>query len=188
MSDALFFIPILEQALRQEDTTSALRNAFGRIQTLGQEPRYQRGYRQFARFMQEAGTADPREAAERLLDQFCRDFERPDALDIVVERDDKPIARRSFHAAPGKQVIGGIKTGSYLVGLDTGRVLWEGLLTEEDLIWAKAFPGRPLKMAADTGEDRGQPTRQIPLLQGSVVLRVFPGIECGTLEIELTQP
>jgi hypothetical protein len=188
MSDDLFFIPILEQALRQEDITSALRNAFGRIQTLGQEPRYQRGYQQFARFMHEAGTTDPREAAERLLDQFCRDFERPDALDIVVERDDKPVARRSFHVAPGKQVIGGIKTGSYLVSLDTGRVLWEGLLTEGDLVWAKAFPGRPLKMAADTGEDRGQPTRQIPLLHGSVVLRVFPGIECGTLEIELTQP
>ena len=124
MNDDLFFIPILEQALHQEDTPSALRDAFDRIRALGQEPRYQRGYRQFARFMQEAGTADPREAAERLLDQFCRDFERPDTLDIVVERDDKPVA--SFRAAPGKQVIGGIKTGSYLVSLDTGRVLWEG--------------------------------------------------------------
>jgi hypothetical protein len=188
MRDDLFFLPILEKALHQEDVTAALRDAFGRIQALGQEPRYQRGYRQFARFMQAASTANPQESAEQLLRHFCCEFERPHLLEIVVERDDKPVARCSFETVSGKRVVSGIKPGSHRVSLDTGRVLWEDLLTAKQLIWTEAFPGKPLKMAADTGEDKADSTKRVTLLNGSIVLRIFPGIECGTLEIELIQP
>ena len=61
-------------------------------------------------------------------------------------------------------------------------------MADSDLLWAKAFPGRPLKMAAATGADRPEPTKTIPLLNGSLVLRVFAGIGHGTLEVERVKP
>jgi hypothetical protein len=40
-------------------------------------------------------------------------------------------------------------------------------------------------MAADTGEAGNQPTLEEDLLDGEVVLRVFPGLEGGSMEIEM---
>ncbi|MCY2928054.1 MAG: hypothetical protein NTV86_00895 [Planctomycetota bacterium] len=188
MSNDLFFLPMIVRALRQEDADVALRDAFRQIRLLGQQKQYRRGYYQFTRFMDEAGHAGPQEVAERLLSQFCEQLGRPGSVSILVESNNVLLATCTFPDGHGSQTIDCVTSGAYRLTLDTGRVIWEGPLVHEDLTWTEAFPGQALRMAADTGEDRLLPSRQIAILDGSVVLRVFPGIEHGALEIELTKP
>jgi hypothetical protein len=184
MSDDLYFVPILAQALGQGDVAAALRDAFAQIQAKGRLPRYHRGYRQFIGFMREVGRTDQRRAAQELLDLFAREFRRPDVVAVVVERDGSLVTKCAFPRMPGKRVLGGIRPGTYRFYLDTGRLLWEGTLVREDLIWAEAFPREPLRMTADTGGAGAKPSKQIPLFEGAMVMRVFPGIECGSLELD----
>lgn len=47
MSDNLYFIRILQEACGQPDQPAAFAAALRRIQSLGEEPRYRRGHRQF---------------------------------------------------------------------------------------------------------------------------------------------
>ncbi|MCK4341189.1 MAG: hypothetical protein KAY37_05635 [Phycisphaerae bacterium] len=88
----------------------------------------------------------------------------------------------------GSGAISRIAAGTYSLTLDTGWVLWEDTLTEGDLVWAAAFPGRPLKLAADTGEATEEPTKKIELLDGELTLCVFPGVETGRIAIEWRAP
>ncbi len=71
--------------------------------------------------------------------------------------------------------------------LDTGWVIWQGELTERDLIWMAAFPDVPLDLAADTDETSARTTREESLLDGELILRVIPGLESGNIELEYRQ-
>ena len=187
MLNDLFFLPPLIQALKQADAGAALRQAFILIQAQGREESYQQGYQQFLQFLREAAGGDRRAAAEQILEQFCREFERPTVMELIVERDNRPLARCDLRRAGARQMVEGIKPGLYRVSLDTGCVLWEGVLAEADVIWTLAFPSQPWPLAADTGDNLVGFGREILLLQGSVVLRLFPGIEEATMEIEFTR-
>ena len=88
----------------------------------------------------------------------------------------------------GGETISRITAGTYVLTYDTGWILWEGMLTERDLVWALAFPGRPLKLAADTGDTTEAATKEIVLLDGELVLRVFPGVETGRIAIDWHAP
>ena len=61
-------------------------------------------------------------------------------------------------------------------------------MTQQEVVWAKAFPDLDLPMAADTGDSKRQPTQEIDLLNGTLHVRVYPGLETGTLEITLDSP
>ncbi|NQU74932.1 MAG: hypothetical protein HQ546_01290 [Planctomycetes bacterium] len=106
-------------------------------------------------------------------------------MQALVERDGVLVAACSFELLSGVQSVGDITQGAYRLSLDTGRVLWQGHLTSQDLLWAKAFPGEPLRMAADTDQVKQRPVREISLLEGALTLRIYPGVEAGSLEIEL---
>lgn len=186
MNDDLYFIPILAKALEQSDVATALQTGFAEIEKVGAQPRYQRGYQQFLRFMQEASHGNPRQIAEEALRRFDREFERPQVLELMLEKDGNLVAKLSLDAASPPHFR--LKPGTYCLRCDTGRVLWEGRLVDSDLLWAKAFPGQPLKMAADTGHNRAKPTQSIALLHGALMLRIFAGIEDGMLEVERVKP
>lgn len=81
-------------------------------------------------------------------------------------------------------VIGGILPGELIVLLATGRVLLETMLTPDDVLWSRAYPGEPLLLAATTAPTRETPTREILLLDGALQLRVFPALEHGRIEIQ----
>ena len=51
MSDDLYFIPIIVQALQQRNPEESLRQAFDKIRYIGLQPRYKLGLEQFDRFM-----------------------------------------------------------------------------------------------------------------------------------------
>ena len=66
MSDALFFIPMIAQALREPDPKAAMIDTFERIRAMSREPRYQRGYEQLIDFMDAAVTGRLEDAPEEV--------------------------------------------------------------------------------------------------------------------------
>jgi hypothetical protein len=103
---------------------------------------------------------------------------------ILVVREDNLVGKISFEGISGAGSIGNVEPGNYVLKLATGRYLWEGCLTERDVFWTEAFPDRDLDLAADTEEAESKPTREISLLDGELILRVYPGIESGHIQIE----
>lgn len=84
--------------------------------------------------------------------------------------------------AEGTRVTG-LRPGVYSLHLRTGRLLWEGVLDAKDLRLPERKLFEPLRMAADT-ESTGQvPTRELSLLGGAIVVRVYAGTASGSLEI-----
>ena len=185
MPDDLFFIPMIAKALRKPDPKAAMIDTFERIRAMGREPRYQRGYQQLIDFMDSAVTGRledaPEEVGALILDGLGREM----SVEVIIERDNEVVATRSFKDAVGAHGVNDVKPGNYRLKLDTGRLLWEGQLTDDDLVWSKARPRQNLPVAADSEEIRRKPTREIDLLDGTAVLRVYPGVETGSLEIEL---
>ena len=62
-------------------------------------------------------------------------------------------------------------------------VIWQGSLLPEQLIWSRAFPAQPVRLAADSGTAKPEPTWAITA--GQVRLSTFAGFENGTLMVEL---
>jgi len=184
MQDDLFFVPMIARALQQPDPKAAMLEVFEEIRRMGQETRYGRGYQQFLRFMESVDQTRLQEAPEELGAEILTAMERPAGIEIIVEKNDDVVTAFSFEQPFGIRSVDEIAPGNYRVKLDTGRILWEGNLAEQDLLWSKAYPGEPLKMAADSGQPIGKPTREIPLLDETVLLRVYAGLESGFLEIE----
>jgi hypothetical protein len=108
-------------------------------------------------------------------------------IHVVLYREDEALARVPVGKEAHRQTVEQIRPGQYVLALQTGRVLWEQLLSEKDLIWSVAYPARPLPLAADTGRPLQRPTRQARLLCGRLVLRVSAGTQAGRLEIQ-TKP
>lgn len=185
MSDDLFFISMIAQALREPDPKAAMIDTFERIRAMGREPQYQHGYQQLIEFMDSAVTARLEDAPEEVGALILEELDRPMSVEVIVERNDVVVASCSFEQAVGAHVVNGIEPGDYRLKLDTGRLLWEENLSERDLVWSKAYPGEGLSVAADSEEAHRHATREIDLLDGTLTLRVYPGVETGSLNIEL---
>lgn len=107
------------------------------------------------------------------------------SVELVVEGPGEIISEAFIERVPGSVHVEDIGPGPYAVKLASGRVLWEGVFREEDVLWARAFPGRPLEMAADSGDGTApQPTSEFMLLGGEIIMRLFAGAENGYLEFE----
>ena len=223
MNDDLFFIPILAEAVKEPDPTTALERAFETIRKMAATPHYSNGCRQWRRFI-EAATAGVGES-ERLavgeaaiwmaIGRLCgegaetgvvsagsRRGQRPARTSadlsimgklrgvgrrrgsplLMIQCDGRLVASRCLDPV-GHASISGVRPGSYMLTLDTGRLLWSGDITDADLIWDCAFPGRPLVMAADSTPSSVTTTRTIPVAVGAVALVVFPGVEAGSLRL-----
>lgn len=118
------------------------------------------------------------------LSKEIQPFQSPfDKLDISVLRDDQPVGTVSLTEQDNTQAVDHLVPGLYKLMLSTGRLLWEGALGEQDLLWAKAHAGQPFKMAADSGDAKPAPAKSISILKGELQLNVFAGVESGSLEI-----
>jgi len=80
-----------------------------------------------------------------------------------------------------------IVPGWYVIRFSNGRVLWEGELTREDVIWTYAFPGKDMPMAAETDPHIQRPTKTVSLLNGEVIIHVFAGLETGRIILKSGQ-
>lgn len=79
--------------------------------------------------------------------------------------------------------VANIVPGAYTLTLSTGRLIWEGMILPEQVLWAEAYPGRDLKMAAQAGDLGQEATHVQSLLNGELELRLYPGLEAGTMRI-----
>jgi hypothetical protein len=118
----------------------------------------------------------------RIVEELHALFPANIQLRVEVLKGDRIIG--SFPLSPDPAVIGSVTPGSYTVQFSNGRVLWKGELSKEALIWAYAFPGKDLAMAAETEVSRGKHTRTISLLGGEIMLSVFAGLESGQIRME----
>ena len=120
------------------------------------------------------------------LSKQIRKLQEPfDSLEISVLRDDQPVGAVSLTQKKNNQAVSQLVPGFYKLVLSTGRLLWEGILGEEDFLWVKAHAGQPLKMAADSGQAKAKPVKTISILDGELELAIFAGVESGSMEITL---
>jgi hypothetical protein len=125
------------------------------------------------------------EEFENLSRETAKSKMPPKIPEIIVEKNGERIGSAPCERLPVTKEIRNVKPAHYAARMDTGRVIWQGELTEKELIWSIAFPGEALELAADTGEPAARMTQEITLLNGELVIRVFPGAESGRLELRL---
>lgn len=167
MNQDLYFIPILARAFAVPDRGQALASAFQEVERLGQLKQYQTGYRQFQRFMAES---------------YCVQVPK-----VQLVKNGAVITELTPCAATQEVQVPGITPGEYSIRLATGRLLWSGTLEKQDLLWAEAFPSAALPLAADTEEPRRVWTQELKLLRDEIVVHVYPGMEQGTIGIQINR-
>lgn len=122
------------------------------------------------------------------FDQMQQKYSIADAriiqLQIIIEKNEEIICSIPVEDDALFKKINNLTPGLYFVKLNTGRILWQGELTDQDLVWTTAFPETDLAMAADTGDHADHVTREISLLAGNLVIRVIPALEGGCIELE----
>jgi len=124
--------------------------------------------------------------AERqgLIEGFGIDLEEFPLPTIQVFRDKQLLLETVMPHEGGCRHIENVIASQYMIRLDIGMTVWEGELTEGELLWSEAFGERDLEMAAQTTEMQQQPAREMLLLDGALRIRVFAGIENGSIEIQ----
>ncbi|MFC1814050.1 ThiF family adenylyltransferase [Thermodesulfobacteriota bacterium] len=118
-------------------------------------------------------------------DQLSTAFKTEEGSEIIIEKTGTRVGTVPLENVIGKESIRNIKPGHYMIRLDNGRIIWQDELSEQELIWTAAFPGEALNLAADTGGITPRMTREIKLLDGDLIIRVYPEIESGRIEIEI---
>lgn len=103
-------------------------------------------------------------------------------LKIEILRENRIMG--SYPISPIPSFFDAVIPGRYMFRLSNGRVLWEGNLNKEDLIWVFAFPDQEFDMAAETEDSERRPTKTISLLDGEISIAVFAGLESGRIRIE----
>jgi uncharacterized protein YaaR (DUF327 family) len=111
----------------------------------------------------------------------------PESIEVVISRNNKPFKSVSFDDVPGSKTIERITAGLYKISFASGQTIWEGKLDEHDLVWASAYPGRPFDLAADTAGRQPKPVKQISLFDGDIIIRIYPSIESGSMNITINK-
>ena len=183
MNYDLYFIPIITEALKASNKTEAIKDAFAKIEQLGQEQPYQRGYRQFCMLMHEVNLAQEQidgDAIERRLIDY---FGNQHTLHIIIEKDQAILKTLEFSFEGSSAILKDICPGSYRVALAGGLGIWQDRLTEADVFLHKTPGESNLKMAADTEGAEPQPSRIESPLGGAVELSLYPGFHAGSIKI-----
>lgn len=165
MNRDLYFITLLAQAFAAPEPSEALAQAFAEIERLGRLEQFRSGFHQFQRFMAEAYSTQ--------------------VPSVQLERNGVILAEVIPCLATEEVRIPGIEPGEYALRLSTGRLLWTGRIEANDVQWAAAYPTAALPLAAATDEGDAPWTRELRLLNNEIVMRVYPGIEKGTIGIRL---
>jgi len=183
MYDDLYFLPIIAEALQGAEVDQAILEAILLIEEMGLDDRYRRGYGQFLRFIAWADSARHRHADDGPTSDTRRGLGRGASVVVLVERERKILAALPPDRTEAPWIVEGITPGRYRLITDTGWVLWEGDISTRDVLWVEAYGRRAIEMAADTGQATRWPTREIAIANAGLTLRIYAGIETGTLEI-----
>jgi uncharacterized protein YaaR (DUF327 family) len=127
------------------------------------------------------------EEYDKLVNEIEELSQVPEAVEIVISRDNEPFKSVTFDDVPGSKTIERITAGLYKISFASGQTIWEGKLGEQDLVWARAYPGRPFDLAADTTGRQPKPVKQISLFDGDIIISIYPSIESGSMNITINK-
>lgn len=113
---------------------------------------------------------------------------KDEPIELALMKESGATSHLTLPVGARRGTFYGITPGVYQLALATGQVLWDETLGREDLCWEYGAPDMPLPLAAGGGEDMNQPTRQSTVLDGQLVIKVYPGRTRGQIEIELCKP
>ena len=164
MTEELFFIPIIQDALAEADPRAAMVRAFDRIDEMGRDPSYRVGYEQFRAFMEAATTAGEALPPEELGAAIVTQLERPEGIEVLVQRDGQSWATFRFEEGVGARSVQGAMPGMYRLALETGRLLWEQMAAIENLM--KALDER--EIAQQVGLKHDEVRMSYPLASNTV--------------------
>ncbi len=124
---------------------------------------------------------------EHFTSDFEIDDERSAKITLMLKRNEVPIGSVQCTVSE-KGIFHEITPGFHALELDSGRVIWEGELTERELLWLHAYPDHALELAASSGDETSKPTKEHSLLDGELVMSVFPGLESGRIVLIMKKP
>jgi hypothetical protein len=182
-NENLYFIPIVTDALRQPDPTGALHDAFAKITAQGKAEPFRVGYQQFLCFLIHSVDCWEAHPWHPLRDLWPRPLVEARSCRLQLLREDRMIATLSVDRFPFRTSIDAVTPGAYRLETDTGWRIWEAALSSRELIWTLAFPALRLPFAAQTDDLQARPAYEATLLSGALIVRAFPGLEHGRLEI-----
>jgi len=189
MNRELYFIPILQKAMEAGDVKTALKEAFYKINQFGKSDEYKQGFKNFQVFTKEVF------AHNKLIEKGqTKDLKNYAQLysvtknclrhELTIFRNGQPINTISLDK-DRHQSIQGVLPGIYTLSLSTGRVLWRGNITTEDIIVNGAFDDNNMKLAADSKDSTPKHSKRIVLLNGQIIFKIFKGFKAGVIEIGL---
>lgn len=200
MENDLYFIPIIEQALRKNNPKQSLVNSFAEIKELERKEEYEIGLQQFKYFMGQVVESVQYPGIQLNEKWFLHSHDSQTNKDIKIHhkqpspplsielvKDDLRIEQISINKIPCVIEFSRIESGNYVLRLNTGRILWAGTLSNKHLQWAKAFTDKPLPAAAQTDKTQSYTTIDEWLLDEEILFQVIPGIETGKIKIEIQQ-
>jgi len=194
MREHLYFIADICNSLRNGFSTEELADIVEDIVSKGKEQKYKRGYGQFLQFV-EAGRAgwlamsvEQKQMISQIVNELMQESSKEisptnQSLSLLLERNNVTLAILEFLDGNQTFLIGDLLPGEYSLRTDSDWLLWQESLSEVDLYWTSAYPDQDLPMAADTEDVEKEKGKEYVLLNGEVVLRVYPGLENGTMEI-----
>lgn len=120
--------------------------------------------------------------------------QRYQALQAALKESEPPLAIELYQnerlqsvqplAGAGQRLLfDNIVPGDYAIRLSNGRVLWQGRVAAEDVVWHVAFPGKAYPMAAATESGKGTQTKSVDILNGEMTLTFYAGFESGSIQV-----
>ena len=92
--------------------------------------------------------------------ELISDFHVKYNIELQLEKNNEVFWKTTINQDAFSATIKNIIPDNYIAKLNTGRILWEDTLSEKDLLWIKAYPEKPLELAADTGIEMRKPTKE----------------------------
>lgn len=190
-SQNLYFLRLFQDALQADNTRSALLEAFAAIRRLGDTPEYSEGFVNFQLFMK--AVEDALETDSGALDEIksyldtlrieVEELTKSEPLALNITKDDDIIGSLTCQIGAEPLTMGKIFPGEYRITLSNGRLLWSKQLAASELRWAIAFPQAEYPAAAMTDPTQAKTSLTESLLDGCLLVEVFPGIEFGSMRI-----
>jgi|GEM_PF-2323148 len=187
----LYFLRLLQEALHAQDPRTALLETFETIRRLGETPEHSEGFANFQLFIKavettlesDSGALDevnnPLGALRDAIAELTKS--EPPTIDII--KDDNVIGSLSCQIDAEPLMVSRITPGEYRITLSNGRLLWSKQLAASELRWANVFPQSEYPAAAMTDPAQAKASLAESLLDGCLLVELFPGIEFGSMRI-----
>jgi len=120
--------------------------------------------------------------------KVIKDMATIGSLSVEVLRNGKLIKSQPYTDDIEAITISGISPGEYIIQLSNGRRLWSYEIGEKQVVWKSAYPKKEFPAAAKTEPTKLLSTMSESLMGGEIKLDIFPGIESGTIRINISKP